>query len=100
MQHACILKKFGADFNLFFQNERVLQSSYDEKVEELEEGITSVRTDLGEVNTTVRTEHSEDIASVRTDLTQVRTDFAENITSLRTDIVSLKLVGSIRITRT
>ena len=33
-------------------------------------------------------QHSEDIASVRT-------NFAENITSLRTDIVSLKLVDNL-----
>ena len=79
---------------MFLQNERVLQLIYENKVEELEEGIASVRTDLREVNTTVRTEHSEDIESLKTDLGDVRTDFAQNITSLRTDIVSLKLVGN------
>ena len=47
------------------------------------EGITSVRTDLGQVNTTVRSEHSKDIASLRT-------EFTENVTSLRTELVSLK----------
>ena len=55
-----------------------------EQVGELEEGITSVRT-----------EHSEDIVSLKTDLGDVRTDFEGNITSLKTDIVSLKLVDNL-----